>query len=70
MKKLNLNQMENVQGGGCVGAMIGSLAVTASAISISYATGGLATALLGGWILSKMAATANLLEDCAGLKIL
>ena len=65
MKRLEIKEMENVQGGGCVGAVLGSVAVTVSAIGISYATGGAAAALFGGWIVAKIAATANMIEDCA-----
>ena len=69
MKKLELNQMEIVEGGGCAGAVLNSLAVTVGAvgvtIAISSVTAGQGAWLLGGWVALKIAATVSIIEDCA-----
>lgn len=64
MKTLELNQMENLKGGGCAGAVLGSLAVTVAAGGLIYVTGGAAAWAFAGWLAAKTAATVNMIEDC------
>lgn len=65
MKKLEIKQMEEIQGGGCAGAVLGSVAVTVGALGLCYLSGGALAAGLAGWIAAKAAATVNMIEDCA-----
>ena len=69
MKKLEVNQMENLEGGGCAGSILNSLAVTVGAVGVTIAmssvTAGQGAWLLAGWCAAKIAATVSVIEDCA-----
>lgn len=68
MKKLELNQLEMIEGGAngwnCAGAVLGTVGVTLAAGAITLATANTGI-LLAGWLVAKTAATLNVIGSCS-----
>lgn len=64
MTKLNFEQMEEVHGGSCVGAIAIAAVVGAGATALLIASGGSTIALLG-FGLSRIGGVAGIINACA-----
>jgi len=67
MEKLNFEEMASCEGGGCIGSVAGSLAVTIAGTGIAFATGPAFGWALAAWVVSKAAITVTMIEDCVAM---